>query len=127
MGKLISLLALSIIISVGWRMCSSEPPRVTLTWDVAERYTSTMYDVNDPDDYREMYIIYKIVNREDERSVTKLRWVCENGRSTQFEQRDIPPHARMEGKLKIMIVDVGFDPDSCEPRYEMATGAKGRY
>lgn len=118
MAKIISGIALFMLIYMGWNILSDEPARVSLDWDAAERFTSIYDGVNDENAYREWYIVYKIKNREDERGVARLRFRC--GRATtEFEQRDIPPHARMEGTLRVMGAPMGFDPDSCEPEYDM--------
>lgn len=119
--KLFTFAAVIVVVMAIWMAVRpAAPARVQIEFDLGEHYTSIYDDPADPDSYREWYVVYKLVNREDERAVTKLRFVC--GRhSTRFEERDIGPHARVAGKLRVMSPGLGFDPDSCEPQYDLVS------
>lgn len=126
MKAIVSTIAFAILVMIIWGLFVKDSPRVDIDWKAGERFTSMYDSPNDPNAFREWYILYEIENLDSERGVSGLRFRC--GRATtEFEQRDIPPNARMEGTLRVLGAGMGFDPDTCEPAFKMTTIIRYRY
>lgn len=110
----ITFLAVALLLSVAWQFVKPKPPaRVSLDFEASQGEAQG--------DYRPTYIEYKLANRETEKTLSLLRFVC--GRdATEYEAREAGPREMLTGKLKVLMPGPTFNAMDCEPEYKLVQG-----